>query len=96
MTAKAHARASEIGGETYGENEAGGTQVVMVLKESKAAYGLKFILPDKYPAHKIPLGLMLKDLFTPRCGVSGKLRALYLAVTHPKRLLYRYWPRRTA
>ena len=52
------------------ENEAGGTQVMMVLKERKEAYGLKFILPEKYPAHKIPLGLMLKDLFTPRCGVG--------------------------
>ena len=94
IAAKAHARAAEIGGETYGENEAGGTQVVMVLKERKEAYGLKFVLPNKYPAHKIPLGLMLKDLFTPRCGIPGKLRALYLAIIHPKRLMYRYWPRR--
>ena len=31
----------------------------------------------EFPKHKIPLGLMLKDLFTPRCGIRGKLRALY-------------------
>ena len=39
---------------------------------------------------------MLKDLFTLRCGVPGKLRALYLAVIHPGRLIYRYWPWRSA
>jgi hypothetical protein len=35
---------------------------------------------------------MFKDLFTLRLGVSAKLRALYLAFAHPKRLAYRYWP----
>jgi hypothetical protein len=35
--------------------------------------------------------LMLRDLFTPRCGIKGKLRALYLAILHPKRLIYRYF-----
>jgi hypothetical protein len=34
---------------------------------------------------------MLKDLFTPRCGVAGKMRALWLAIIHPKRLIYRYF-----
>lgn len=96
MKAKAKTRAAEVGGSLYGENEAGGTQVLMVLKEKKDAYGLRPIGPEKYPAHKIPLALMLKDLFTPRCGIPGKLRALYLAVIHPKRLIYRYWPRRAA
>jgi hypothetical protein len=46
---------------------------------------------QKFPKHRIPLSLMLKDLFTPRCGVAGKMRALWLAITHPKRLIYRYF-----
>ncbi len=34
---------------------------------------------------------MLKDLFTTRCGIKCKLRALYLALIHPRRLIYRYF-----
>jgi len=96
MSAKAKNRAEEIGGSLYGDKEAGGTQVIYVLKEKKEAYGVRPVGSEKYPKHKIPLPLMLKDLFTPRCGVAGKLRALYLAIIHPKRLIYRYWPRRSA
>jgi hypothetical protein len=62
-----------------------------VLKESKEKYGIRVVGEQKFPKHKIPLGLMLKDLFTPRCGVAGKMRALWLAIIHPKRLIYRYF-----
>ena len=96
MSSKAKNRAEEIDGTLYGDKEAGGTQVIYVLKEKKEAYGLLPVGAGKYPKHKIPLPLMLKDLFTPRCGIPGKLRALYLAIIHPKRLIYRYWPRRNA
>ena len=92
---KAKGRAEEIGGYLYGDKEAGGTQVVYVLKEKKEKYGARDVGPQKYPQHKIPLVLMLRDLFTLRCGLPGKLRALHLAVVHPKRLLYRYWPWRS-
>ncbi|MFQ5541848.1 MAG: 4Fe-4S dicluster domain-containing protein [Candidatus Binatia bacterium] len=96
MSLKAGKRAEEIGGYLYGENEAGGTQLIYVLKEKREAYELRTIGPEKYPKHRIPLGLMIKDLFTLRCGFRGKLRALYLAIIHPGRLLYRYWPWRKA
>jgi len=88
---KARKQAETVGGYTYGEKEAGGGSVVYVLKESKEKYGVRSIGAEKFPRHKIPLGLMLKDLFTPRCGIPGKLRALYLAIIHPKRLIYRYF-----
>lgn len=92
VSEKARSRAEEVGGYVYGENEAGGTQLIYVLKEKKEAHGIRAIGPERYPHHKIPLRLMLLDLFTLRCGIKGKLRALYLAVVHPRRLLYRYWP----
>ena len=92
MQAKGKQRAQETGGYVYGEKEAGGTQVLYVLKEKKESYGVRAIEAEKYPRHKISLGLMLKDLFTPRCGIAGKARAFYLAIIHPKRLIYRYWP----
>ena len=88
----AEARAREAGGYVYGDREAGGTQVLYVLKEEKEKYGIRPVGPQKYPKHRIPSGLMLRDLFTLRCGLPGKLRALYLAITHPGRLVYRYWP----
>jgi hypothetical protein len=91
IAAKAKAQAQAVGGYVYGDREAGGGSVVYVLKESKEKYGVRNIGPEKFPKHRIPLGLMLKDLFTPRCGIPGKLRALYLAIIHPKRLLYRYF-----
>lgn len=94
MRAKAERRAQEMKGYLYGEREAGGTQLLYILKETRGEYGLRAIGPEKYPKHKIPLGLMIKDLFTLRCGLRGKLRALYLAIIRPQRLLYRYWPRR--
>jgi hypothetical protein len=62
-----------------------------VLKERKEKYAVRDIPEKTFPKHKIPLGLMLKDLFTPRCGLSGKMRALWLAIIHPRRLLYRYF-----
>ena len=97
MSTKAKKRAEETGGYLYGDKEAGGTQLIYVLKEKKEDYGVRPIGPEKYPKHRIPLGLMMKDLFTLRCGFKGKLRALYLAIIHPKRLVYRYWPgRKTA
>ena len=96
MTAKAKQRAEEVGGHLYGDREAGGTQVLHVLKEKNEKYGIRPVGPQQYPKHKIPVGLMLKDLFTLRCGLQGKIRALYLAVIHPKRLIYRYWPWRNA
>ncbi|HEX9144488.1 MAG TPA: hypothetical protein VGA09_09475, partial [Candidatus Binatia bacterium] len=71
--------------------EAGGGRVLYVLKEKKQDYGVRDVGQGKFPKHQIPLGLMLKDLFTPRCGIAGKLRALYLAIIHPKRLIYRYF-----
>jgi formate dehydrogenase iron-sulfur subunit len=94
MNTKAKQRAAEVNGHHYGDREAGGTQVVYVLKETHEKYGVRSVGPAKYPNHGIPVGLMLRDLFTLRCGFEGKLRALYLAIIHPKRLLYRYWPRR--
>jgi hypothetical protein len=87
----ARKQAEAVGGYTYGENEAGGGNVVYVLKESREKYGVRNVAPERFPKHKIPLGLMLKDLFTPRCGIAGKLRALWLAIIHPNRLLYRYF-----
>jgi formate dehydrogenase iron-sulfur subunit len=71
---KARARAAETGGYLYGDREAGGTQVLYVLK------------------HRLPLPLMIKDLFTLRLGLPAKGRALTLAIVHPRRLAYRYWP----
>jgi hypothetical protein len=91
ITAKAKQQAVAVSGYVYGEKEAGGGNVLYVMKESKEQYGLRNVGPQKFPKHKIPLGLMLKDLFTPRCGIRGKLRALYLAIIHPKRLIYRYF-----
>lgn len=88
---KAHQQAAAVGGYIYGESEAGGGNVVYVLKESKEKYGVRSMGAEKFPKHKIPLGLMLKDLFTPRCGIAGKMRALWLAIIHPKRLIYRYF-----
>jgi hypothetical protein len=91
MSAKARTQAEAVGGYTYGDREAGGGSVVYVLKENKGKYGVRDIGTERFPKHRIPLGLMLKDLFTPRCGIPGKLRALYLAIIHPKRLIYRYF-----
>lgn len=88
---KAKQQAQAAGGYLYGETEAGGGNVVYVLKESKEKYGVRNVDPEKFPKHKIPLGLMLRDLFTPRCGLGGKMRALWLAIRHPKRLAYRYF-----
>ena len=92
ISAKARQRAEENGGYVYGDREAGGTQLLYVLKEKEESYGVPAVGPQKYPGHRISLGLMLKDLFTLRCGLAGKARALYLAVIHPQRLIYRYWP----
>ena len=92
ISAKARKGAGENGRYLYGDKEAGGTQLLYVLKEKKGDYGVRPVGPQKYPQHKIPLGLMLKDLFTLRCGFAGKIRALYLGIIHPKRLIYRYWP----
>jgi formate dehydrogenase iron-sulfur subunit len=93
--AKAEERAGQVDGYVYGDKEAGGTQVVYVLKDRKEDYHVRNIDPTKYPNHRIPLSLMLRDLLTLRCGFKGKLRALYLAVIHPSRLLYRYAPWRS-
>ena len=89
---KAQKRAKEINGYLYGDREAGGTQLLYVLKEKREEYGIRPVGPEKYPKHTIPVGLMIRDLFTLRCGFKGKIRALYLAIIHPKRLLYRYGP----
>jgi len=86
------ARAAETGAYVYGDKEAGGTQVRYVLAADKAAYGLPAIGPERFPKHRIPLTLMIRDLFTLRLGVAAKGRALYLAIIHPRRLGYRYWP----
>jgi formate dehydrogenase iron-sulfur subunit len=91
ITDKAKSRAREKDGYVYGGKEAGGGAVHYVLKEGKEAYGVRDIGEQKFPKHKIPLALMVKDLFTLRCGFRGKLRALYLAIVHPKRLIYRYF-----
>ncbi len=92
ISAKAKKRAEEVGGYLYGDKEAGGTQLIYVLKEKKEDCWVHPIGSEKYPKHKIPLRLMIKDLLTLRCGFQGKMRALYIAIVHPKRLLYRYWP----
>ncbi len=92
MAAKAEERASEIGGSLYGATEAGGTSVRYVLGKDRDAYGLRTVGPEKYPHHSIPLSLMIRDLFTLRLGVAAKVRALFLAIIHPNRLAYRYWP----
>jgi hypothetical protein len=91
ISEKAKKQAEAVGGYLYGGEEAGGGSVVYVLTESKEKYGVRNLSAEKFPKHKIPLGLMLKDLFTPRCGIPGKMRALYLAIIHPKRLIYRYF-----
>jgi Fe-S-cluster-containing dehydrogenase component len=96
ISEKVHKRADEVGGYVYGEKEAGGGGVVYVLKERREDYGVRSIAAERFPCHRVSLGLMLKDLFTLRCGFPGKIRALYLAIIHPKRLLYRYWPWRKA
>jgi formate dehydrogenase iron-sulfur subunit len=90
ISAKATEQAQSVGGYVYGDKEAGGGQVLYVLKK-KEKYGVPNVGQEKFPKHNIPLGLMLRDLFTPRCGIPGKLRALYLAIIHPKRLIYRYF-----
>lgn len=92
MSQEAQTRAEQSGGYLYGDKEAGGTQVLYVLKEPKESYGVRSLGPEKYPRHRISPGLMIRDLFTLRCGLPGKLRALYLAIIHPGRLAYRYWP----
>jgi formate dehydrogenase iron-sulfur subunit len=92
MSEKAKTFAAESGGYLYGDKEAGGTQVVLVLKDPKSDYGVREVGPAKFPKHRIPLSLMLKDLFTLRLGVAAKVRALHLAIVHPRRLAYRYWP----
>jgi formate dehydrogenase iron-sulfur subunit len=91
IASKAAQQAAAVGGYIYGDKEAGGGSVVYVLKERKEKYAVRDIPEKTFPKHKIPLGLMLKDLFTPRCGLSGKMRALWLAIIHPRRLLYRYF-----
>ena len=84
---KAKKQAEAVGGYTYGDKEAGGGSVVYVLKgKQREIRRARYRRRQKFPKHKIPLGLMLKDLFTPRCGVAGKMRALWLAIIHPKRL----------
>ncbi|HXG53349.1 MAG TPA: 4Fe-4S dicluster domain-containing protein [candidate division Zixibacteria bacterium] len=93
ISRKASERAGEVGGYVYGDREAGGGRALYVLKEKKESYGVRGIGPERFPRHNVPLGLMLKDLLTPRCGIAGKLRALYLAAVHPGRLIYRYLPR---
>ncbi|MBI4527491.1 MAG: 4Fe-4S dicluster domain-containing protein [Deltaproteobacteria bacterium] len=92
ISAKAKQRANDIEGYLYGDSEAGGTQAIYVLKEKKADYGIRNVGLEKYPKHQIPLRLMIRDLFTLRCGLPGKIRALFLAIIHPRRLVYRYWP----
>lgn len=92
ISAKAKARAAEVGGYLYGDKEAAGTQVLSILKEKKEAYGVRAMIAEKYPRRRVPASLMIKDVFTLRLGVAGKLRALSLALIHPKRLLFRYWP----
>ncbi len=96
MKEKARNRAKEVNGYLYGDREGGGTHVLYVLKEKKEVHGVRSVSHEKYPQHRIPLGLMIRDLFTLRCGLAGKLRALYLAIIHPGRLVYRYWPWRKA
>jgi len=91
ISTKAKDRANAVGGYIYGDKEAGGGSVLYVLKEHQADYGIRDIESERFPKHRIPLGLMLKDLFTPRCGMAGKMRALWLAIIHPKRLKYRYF-----
>jgi len=68
-----------------------GRQRSLCAQRKKEQYGLRNIGEQKFSKHKIPLGLMLKDLFTTRCGIKCKLRALYLALIHPRRLIYRYF-----
>src|SRR3989304_8290334 len=82
ISAKARKDAQENGSHLYGDKEAGGTQLLYILKEKEEDYGVRPVGLEKYPRHNIPLGLMLTDLFTLRCGFAGKLRALYLAIIH--------------
>jgi Fe-S-cluster-containing dehydrogenase component len=92
MSEKAERRAEEVKGYVYGAKEAGGTSLLYVLSAKTPDYGIRAVGPEKYPRHAIPLSLMLKDLFTLRLGIAAKFRALYLAIVHPNRLPYRYWP----
>ena len=91
MSVEARKRADGVEESFYGDKEAGGTRLLYVLHEKRESYRVRPIGPEKYPKHKIPRSVMVKDLFTLRCGLKGKMRALYLAIIHPKRLLYRYW-----
>lgn len=92
VVARARERAQTVGGSVYGITEAGGTNVVYVLGEAPEPYGLRAVGPERFPKHRIPLGLMIRDLFTLRLGLRAKGQALHFAVIHPRRLLYRYWP----
>jgi formate dehydrogenase iron-sulfur subunit len=92
MADKAAGRAQTVGGALYGADEAGGTKVLYVLKEPRESYGLRAVGPERFPKHGIPLSLMFRDLFTLRLGLAAKGRALWLAIVHPRRLAYRYWP----
>ena len=92
IAARAGERALSLGGTVYGEAEAGGTAVRYVLKQPREAYGIAAVGPERFPKHRIPLSLMIKDLFTLRLGIAAKVRALHLAIVHPRRLAYRYWP----
>ncbi len=92
MSSKAKQRAMETRGHLYGLDEAGGTSLCYVLTAKTEDYGIRAVGRQRYPAHAVPLSLMLKDLFSLRLGVAAKARALYLAIIHPRRLAYRYWP----
>lgn len=92
MAQKAERRGTEVQGYVYGEHEAGGTSLRYIFTKPLGDYGVRAVGAARYPMHRIPMSLMFRDLFTLRLGVPAKVRALYLAIIHPRRLPYRYWP----
>ena len=62
-----------------------------MLKDSKEKYGIRNISGEKLPKLKIPLDLMPQRFFSRRARHRRQnARGSGSAVTHPKRLIYRF------
>jgi Fe-S-cluster-containing dehydrogenase component len=92
---KAKGRAEEISGYLYGDKEAGGTPGRVRAQRKKAKIWRQRRGATEVSAAQNSVGVNAARSVYLACGLPGKLRALYLAVVHPKRLLYRYWPWRS-
>ncbi len=89
MLATAESRATSTGGFVYGKNDAGGTNVLYVLKP-----GLEKLLPnvplEKFPRKKRPLSIDIMGILT-KGGPRGKIRAIMSILRNPRRLKHRYF-----